>query len=50
MQKLLFADSSFVLVVFKVLKINLLAMVNFVVFSRCLLFFMQCIMYCTMRR
>ena len=41
MQKLLSANSSFVLDVFKALKINLLIMVNFVVFSRCLLFFMQ---------
>ena len=49
MQKLLSANSSFVLVGVKVLKINLLTTVNFVVFSRCLLFFMQCIMYCTMR-
>ena len=36
MQKLLSANSSFVLTVFNVLKINLLTMVSFVVFYRVL--------------
>ena len=36
MQKLLSVNSSFVMVVFKVLKINLLAMVSFAVFYRVL--------------
>lgn len=45
MQKLLSANSSFALVVFKVLKINLLTMVNFVVFSRCLLFYALNLLY-----
>jgi hypothetical protein len=50
MQKLLSADSSFVLIGVKVLEMNLLTMVNFVVFSRCLLFFMQKYQCIIMRR